>query len=238
MIQQDVSVALLCVLVSMTSASAYSATVILDQDTTIDAANSFPDPGFGADSLLVEIVDGPTGPTLVRLTDGGVIGGSVHVLDNSHLLMLGGRIEARTVVRGNATLTIAGGNIHCSAAQCATDDTAYVINVEEHGTINFHSGVIGTNLLLEDSAVANIFARSFVVDGELPSANANPTGVRIQGIYAGGESFDITIIRDIGTAQVFIHIVPEPSPWVLAMPLILAAACTRIVYWRRSLNSC
>lgn len=222
LIGRFLSAAVLLFIYQVLLPKASAAIVTIEQDITIDESNSYPDPGFGVESLLVEIIDGPTVPTRVHLADGGVIGGAVHVLGNSHLLITGGRVEARTVVSEYATLTIAGGSIQCTAAQCATDDTAYVLNVEENGTINIRGGEIGTNTLLEDSAVANIFARSFSVDGELPSASVNPSGVRIQGTYADGHPFDLTIIRDIATALVFIHTVPEPTNVTLGYGLLLA----------------
>jgi hypothetical protein len=205
-----------------------AATVTIDENLTIDASSSFPDPGLHSDGLLVQIVDGQSGPSVVSIVDGGLIGGSVNVRGASELYMSGGRIDAHTLIADSSTLTLAGGSISCRAAHCAADDVAYVVHVKDNGTLNFQGGAIGTDVRLDDSAVANVFGHSFVVEGDLPAATGSPTGVRVQGIYGNGTPFDITFIRDVGSAQVFLHAVPETASNVLVLFIAFLATPYRV----------
>mgnify|MGYP000679595916 CR=1 FL=1 len=67
----------------------------------------------------------------------------------------------------------------------------------------------------QDESVINIYGHSFVTQGEFPNASQNPSGVRVQGMYANGSPFDITILRRGFDAQVFLHTIPEPTTFSL-----------------------
>src|SRR5687768_16816225 len=100
------SFALCLVQVSVNSAATL---VVIDHDTTIDASNSLPEPPLSSPHLFVELRAGSSGSPTVELKEGGVIGGSVNVGDESHLIVTGGQIESFTRVMDPGVLTLSGG---------------------------------------------------------------------------------------------------------------------------------
>ncbi|MDZ4658576.1 MAG: hypothetical protein SH868_13445 [Bythopirellula sp.] len=206
----------LVLIVCALSSSTHAATIALtwDEDMVIYAANSFPEPP-APDALLVNIVDGINGPTTVQLRDGGVIGGVVRVRQNSHLHMTGGGIEALVTLFGNFIFTLSGGTVLPLVRGYDNSDVSGVIRVTEQGTLNLRGGMFFGDIDQQDESVINIYGHSFVTQGEFPNASQNPSGVRVQGMYANGSPFDITILRRGFDAQVFLHTIPEPTTFSL-----------------------
>jgi hypothetical protein len=216
MIRQTVSVTFLCIMVSISSAGTYAANVILDQDTTIDASNSYPEPPSGAEPLTLDIVDGVSGPASVEILDGGVIGGFVNVRGSSQLSMTGGQIQALTTIFDNATLTMAEGSIEPLIEFYDAADAAGVIRLKDNARMHIRGGHFFGSLLQEDASRVDIYGHSFLVNGDLPTSTEPLSGVNVSGVYADGNSFDIHITRMSENAQVFLHTVPE-SPSITAV---------------------
>ena len=208
----------------------HAATVALDQDTTIDASNSYPEPAPNADPLTLEIIDRLGGSPTVDLVAGGVIGGFVNVRGGSHLSMSDGQIQALTTILDHASFTLRGGSIEPLIAFYNAADPAGVLRVTDNGTINLQGGQFFGTLIQEGSSVVNIFGRSFIVDGEIPNGTTSPSGVRVQGIFGNGNPFDITIMREGLNAQVFLHTIPEPPSMI---PVATSAALWSAKCFRR-----
>lgn len=206
----------IALLVCALASPAQAARITLNEDTVIDAANTFPEPP-APDGLQVNIVDGAGGPTTVEVREGGVIGGAVNVYDSSRLNMTGGGIEALVTLFDNSTFTLSGGTILPLIRDYDAVDVAGVLRVTEQATLNLRGGsFLGSDglssgaILQQDSSVISIYCHSFVTQGEFPQATTIPRGVRVQGIYSDGSPFKIEIDRRSFDALVILHTIPEP----------------------------
>jgi hypothetical protein len=189
--------------------------VVIDQDTIIDAANSFPEPPVGEPPLFVEIQNGSAGAPVVQLVDGGVIGGFVTVSDESHLIMRGGEIKAETRVVDQATLTISGGLIAPLIRLYDTTDVVGVLGIEDQATLNIRGGYVVGIIFQYDSSTINVYGYDFSAVGDLPTSLDNNSLVQITGFYPDHSPLLIDIARLSTNAKVFLHTVPEPSPSLL-----------------------
>lgn len=220
-----VSLALFLTLVSASSAATL---VLIDQDTTIDASNSLPEPPLSSPHLFVELRAGSSGSPTVELKEGGVIGGSVNVGDESHLIVTGGQIESFTRVTDRGMLTLSGGRIAPLIRSHAADDIVGILDIADEGTLNLRGGDAFGIIFQHDSSVINIFGYGFDVEGEIPTSNDART-VRVTGFSPNGSPLAIEIGRRSANAQVFLHTVPEPSCCGLAAIALTGS----VAYFRR-----
>jgi hypothetical protein len=162
------------------------------------------------------IHDGPAGPPIVQLTDGGIIGGYVTVRGASHLLMTGGQIQALTDVCEQATLTMIGGSIEPRIRSYAAADPGTLVRLSDSATLHIRGGLLLPRTVhQEDMSQVHIYGHSFLVDG-LPFMDASPSfGYQFQGIFANGQPFDIFVGHPPTSAGVFLHLVPEPPSLAL-----------------------
>jgi hypothetical protein len=189
----------------------YPPNVTIDDDVTIDDSNSYLEPPE-PQVLSLEIVDGVDGATTVELVDSGVIGGFVEVRDTSHLVINGGQIQARTEVKDHATLTMRGGSIEPLIRLYAAVEAPILLDLQDSAVLNLHGAAPSLDYVdLHDSSVAHVYGHSFVVDGDLPTGTSPGSGVTVSGMYANNQPFSVFFSRDPGTAQVFLHSIPEPS---------------------------
>lgn len=191
------------------------AQITIDQDTTIDASSSFPEPPPGDPELFVDISEGSAGPPTVQIKDGGVIGGFVTVGDESHLVMRGGEIQALTRVVDKGTLSLSGGRIAPLIRFYVATDVIGVLELEDTSILNIQGGDVFGTIIQHDASTINVFGYGFQVEGELPTSMENISAVRINGFYADGSPLSIDIARLSSDAKVFLHNVPEPSVCVV-----------------------
>lgn len=211
---------------------ANGASIFLDQSRVIDAGNSFPEPPAPG-TLGVAIIDGPNGPTVVEVAEGGVIGGLVAVLGSSHLKMLGGEIQGGTTVRDQATLTLIGGLIDGKTRFYQAADFNGVIDIHDSATLNLRGGKYFGVISQAGSSTINIYGSNLQVIGELPVSTEDLSFVQVTGTYLDGSQLDVSIIRSSPAAKVLLFNVPEPP----AFTLLTATVCMFFLPAIRSPNS-
>jgi hypothetical protein len=117
-----------------------------------------------------------------------------------------------------------------------------ILKVVDNSVLNLRGGTFfgavendGGAISQEDNSIINIYGHSFVVSGEIPIDNTPPMGVVVRGIYASAEPFSIRIGRRSSSAQVFLHVVPEPSALsiILSLGCIAGLRCWYLAGWRR-----
>jgi hypothetical protein len=192
------------------------ADVYISQDTTIDAAHSFPDD-------RVDIYDGDDGPTTVFMVDGGfarqfnaydrsvvyVSGGGttnsdMNASDDATLYFSGGVVADDLRSRDRSVIHITGGEVLHGSTH-ATDE----------GTINIHGGLF-SHLGVDGNGTINVFGREL--------AYATPDQTRLVGILADGSPLDVPVQR-FDTGVIALHIVPEPTALTLSLAAITG------MYW-------
>jgi hypothetical protein len=193
---------------------------IIDQDTTINAANSYPEPPDGADVLSVQIQNGTSSSPRVNLEPGGVIGGYVDLRGRSSLTMTGGQIQGQTTCHDESTLTIMEGSSLPLIHTYQNSDVTGILEVKDAATLNLYGGNIFGQIYQQGSSTINVFGYGLNVDGELPTSPDTISGVKITGYYPNGNPLSLDIVRLSANAKVVINTVPEPSVLALICMLI------------------
>lgn len=175
-------------LAALTVASTTSAaTVIIDQDTTIDAQNSFPD-----DRL--RIVDGISDPIEVSMLAGGTVGLHVSVEQNSRFEMFGGFIGDRVSVIENGTFVYRGGNIS------SINDVNGNLGASGNSTLHIFGALDVGALILNEFSTVHFYG-----------SNLQFFNGKVTGLAATGDPQDVNLIIGSSDVQVVLHGVPEPS---------------------------
>jgi len=178
---------------------AVAGNISIDQDTTIDDTNSFR-------TDHVSIVNGLSGSPTVTMAEGGEIGLSLGIFDNSKFIMTGGEIDFFTHVTDNATLVMKGGSIACRADICSVIDFDSILTAAGSATLHLFAGQFGSRIVLGDSSTAHFYGTSL----ELLSDNNNRPFVR--GFNADGVAINVSVALRSPNAQIILHtIVPEPT---------------------------
>ncbi|MEQ8208354.1 MAG: hypothetical protein RH917_00870 [Lacipirellulaceae bacterium] len=210
------------------SNNCHASITVLDQDTVIDANNSFSD-------SAVEIINGPQGPPLVQLLDGGVIGvdgllqrpgrrftgGSTVVRDDAHLLIDGGRTEFFVDLTDNARLTVLNGSIGCTA-ECETSSYTVMLYATGQSVMHLYGGDFRYySISLAEQSVAHLYGPELqVISGSL--SGTNPRSVVVEGLLLNGQKSEPLrfILQD--QSDLVLHIVPEPSTAVISFFVLLS----------------
>lgn len=179
---------------SVGSAS-HAATIVIDQDTVIDASNSFPND-------RIEIVDGSSPPTHVDLIGGGEVRGFA-VTNNSTLDINGGSSTFWGEVQDNAKLIMRSGSIECTTLMCSVIDLISIVDVEDNGSLHVYGGTIVGPIALEPSATAHFYGRDLTL-------SIFPEGGIVEGKLASGEPAYFSLFTQAAASQIFLHQVPEP----------------------------
>lgn len=135
--------------------SAEGALVVIDQDTTIDAANSFLD-----DS--VSIVDSSGGATTVTMVPGGAVSG-FRVSGDSSFEINGGTSTFLSALQDNATLVMRGGTIECSESVCLVIDYDALLQLGDNSSMHIYGGTIAGPIRLDGDATAHFYGRGLAL---------------------------------------------------------------------------
>lgn len=194
-------------------------------DTVIDATNPYP-VGFGA-------YDAGGGSPTITLLEGGEVGGTVILYDESRLIMSGGEIGQRLAVADNATFTMTGGGVAQNMPFNSDPPDMVAIGA---GRINIRGGRIGNHTVagnsinlgfidLQDSAALHVYGTNLQLSYPVSGGGFHFT---VTGLLEDGQTVNILGSR-FHQAAVFVHNVPEPSSIVIAglLPLMLRVVVRR-----------
>jgi hypothetical protein len=211
------------------AARSLGGTIVLNDDTTIDALRSYP-------GAKVRVVQSGISPTTVDLVSGGAVS-SIVAEDNSVVNLLGGTVSDRAQAKENASLNIAAGSLDgrvegegyaaLSLSGDATVDalrikgdsvlsmtggTANLISVYDRGQVNVLGGVVQNAMVLRDLSVGVIeggvvgsvqlhdSSALIITGGSLGSLSASDsTAVTI----SGGSLSGSLLARDKSTIEVY-----------------------------------
>jgi hypothetical protein len=194
-----------------------AASVTINQDTVIDAANSFPDDH-------VRIADGVSQPTHVDLLAGGEVRGFT-VTGDSVLEINGGASTILSGLQDNATLIMRGGSIECTTfLTCSVIDYNALLTLTDSSSMHVFGGTIVGAISLEDHSTAHFYGRGLTISTD------------DRGTFIEGELADGTIgYYNIGTvpygeldSRVFLHEIPEPGSFINSLAIFLATLGSRI----------
>lgn len=206
----------LVLLLSLHATSTDAETLIVDQDFTIDASNSFPDTSgpFEFDELVIR--EGVSGAPTVRLVDGGLIGITLILQDESRLNMMGGMTEYQFWVTDEATLTYTGGSIACSALACLAADTIGVLSASGMAELHLFKNDVGGVLTLRELSKAHLYGKGLQIisDSQLISGARQ---LLVDGDFQVDNSSAPMEIHIFDSASIEIHEIPEPCGVVLSL---------------------
>jgi hypothetical protein len=200
--------------------------VVINQDVTIDATNSYPEPTDNDSFLFVEVRDSSIGtPTHVQVNAGGVIGGMLDIYDHSSVTMNGGEFQDFTRVRDNSALTINSGSLLPKTRLMRVSDITGVLEIHDSATLNYFAGDVFGSIYQTGNSVINVYGYGFSVIGDLPFQPFQNGRVEITGFSTNGEPLNLSIRRRSSTAAVYVHLLPEPATLLLAACATFGVLC-------------
>jgi hypothetical protein len=184
-----------------------AATVVINEDTTIDAASTM-------SGSHVQVVDGPDGQTNVSIVNGGSVAG-FDGREHSEIILDGGIVTYLSSLEGSATFVMKSGQIGCSEQVCQLIRYDALLRADDFSTLHFFGGNIGGILRLNDSSVAHFYGRNLLL------TVFNQSFASVEGVYGNGDPLQATFRfrPDIDT-HVILHNVPEP----VAAPALVGLA--------------
>lgn len=194
------SLCALAVAFSIGSAS-HAATIVVDQDTVIDASNSFPNDH-------TRIVDGPN-PTHVNVISGGEVRGFT-VTGNSVLEINGGKSTFLSGIQDNATLIMRSGNIGCTSfPTCMVIDYDALVHIAGQSSLYVYGGNVDGSISLTENSTAHFYGRDLTLV-------VSPSGGIVEGELASGETAYFSVFTTIdASTRIFLHQIPEPDARIL-----------------------
>ena len=180
---------------------------------TIDASRSYPEKSVG-------VFDDSSGSPTVQLVDGGSIGGWAQLFDESRLIMSGGEVGGKVVVLDDATFTMTGGVVGATRSPVIDSGDIYA---DGTSTVHIRGGRLAAGAIeLRGDASLHFYGSPLQLQ-TFPGGDFSVTGVLQDGQLVS--AFGIAN----GTSEVFIHVVPEPEPFVIGAVILLT-----VVLFRRS----
>jgi hypothetical protein len=159
----------------------------------------------------------------VQLLEGGAVGFSATLFDQSHLIMSGGYIGRVVGITDEATFTMTGGVLGNMMSPVV--DYFYGIEVLDRGRLNLRGGRL-------DFPVIGLFHEStlHVYGAHLQLVGGPPTGgYQITGIFEDGQSFSVSISSPRPRTAIVLHNIPEPASIAIGnwLCVLLFIACRR-----------
>lgn len=192
---------------------------IVDRDTTIDGTNSFP-------GVHVSVVDGPAGPTAVRMAAGGSVGG-FSVFGESSFVMEGGQATFLSGIHDGAVFIMKGGVVDCSV--CAVIDYDAVFHADGASTLHLSGGSLLGPVALGGTSTAHFYGTEMQIT-PLPERGI----IDVAGVFANGDVF-FTVFRHIPdySTRILLHEAPEPATAYLVFPIFLIGYFANGARWRK-----
>jgi len=188
----------------------------ITENTLIDANNTYADAGVG-------LYDAGGGSPTVQIVDGGAVGYSATLFNQSHLIMSDGYIGTVMAILDQATFTMNGGVVGNKISPVV--EYAWGIEAHDQGTMHLRGGRLEFNLIgLFGESSLHIYGLGLRLFGEDTSAYTDRYWVT--GTFTDGQPIAVNVDKAGPQTSIFLHNVPEPAS------LSLAAAGSAGLLWR------
>jgi hypothetical protein len=183
----------------------------ITQDMVIDATNTYAHAGVG-------LYDAGGGSPTVQLVEGGAVGFSAALFDQSELVMSGGYIGHVLVLLDDATFTMTGGAVGNRIPP--TVDYFSGVELHDRSRMNIRGGRL-------DFPLISVFNQStiHVYGSELALTGGNPgefvETFHVAGFYEDGQAIRLTVETFGPHASLVLHNVPEPASFFLVATAIV-----------------